>query len=125
MRPDRRPIAILLAIALSLIAAPAAATDPVLERVLLSTGGVGYFGYRATVEGDGRLRLTVPLHQIDDILKSLTVLAEGSTVRAVSLLGPTPLADLFRDVPFGEADLVDLPTLLLSLRGPRPRHRAG
>ena len=59
----------------------------------------------------------MPLRQVDDVLKSLTVLADGGTVRAVSLLGPTPLADLFRDVPFGEADLADLPRLLLSLRG--------
>lgn len=110
-------VAALMAAALPWLAGRAAAADPVLERVLLSTGGVGYFGYRATVEADGRLRLTVPLRQVDDVLKSLTVLADGGTVQAVSLLGPTPLADLFRDVPFGEADLVDLPSLLLSLRG--------
>ncbi|MEK0083479.1 hypothetical protein [Benzoatithermus flavus] len=92
------------------------AAAPVLERVLLSTGGVGYLGYRATVGDDGKLRLTVPLRQVDDILKSLTIL-DGGTVRAVSLLGPTPLADLFRGAPFGEHDLADLPTLLASLRG--------
>src|SRR5687768_15501419 len=90
----------------------AAADQPVLERVLLSTGGVGYFGYRAAVDDDGRVRLTVPLRQVDDILKSLTVLDDGGggTVRSVSLLGPTPLADVFRDAPFGEGDLGDVPT---------------
>jgi hypothetical protein len=46
----------------------AAAEQPTLERVLLSTGGVGYFGYRAAAEEDGRVRLTVPLRQVDDIL---------------------------------------------------------
>ena len=85
--------------------------------MLLSTGGVGYFGYEAAPDAQGRLWLTVPLAQVDDILKSLTVLGGDGAVRAVSLLGPTPLADLFRDVPFGEGDLVDLPTLLLRLRG--------
>ena len=109
--------ALLLALAQAWPATGARAAEPVLERVLLSTGGVGYLGYRATVAADGRLRLTVPLRQVDDILKSLTILGDGGAVRAVSLLGPTPLADLFRDVPFGEADLRDLPTLLLSLRG--------
>ena len=104
-------------------AASRSAAEPVLRRVLLSTGGVGYFGYGATPEADGRLRLTVPLAQVDDILKSLTVLAADGTVRAVSLLGPTPLADLFRDVPFGEGDLVDLPSLLLACAGPRSRSR--
>lgn len=105
-----------LALGLAPLAAPLAA-EPVLERALLSTGGVGYLGFRATVEGDGRLRLTVPLRQVDDILKSLTILSEGGTVRAVSLLGPTPLADIFRSTPFGEGDLADLPTLLERLRG--------
>ncbi len=38
-------------------------------------------------------------------------------VRSVSLQGPTPLGDLFRDVPFAEGDLVDLPSLLARLRG--------
>jgi hypothetical protein len=109
--------AVFLAVAQPWLADPAGAADPVLERVLLSTGGVGYFGYRATTEADGRLRLTVPLRQVDDILKSLTILSDSGTVRAVSLLGPTPLGDLFRDVPFGQADLVDLPSLLLRLRG--------
>ena len=85
--------------------------------MLLSTGGVGYLGFTATSDADGRVRLTVPLAQVDDILKTLTVLAADGTVRSVSLLGPTPQADLFRDVPFGEGDLADLPTLLLSLRG--------
>ena len=83
----------------------ALAAEPVLERVLLSTGGVGYLGFRATAEADGSLRLTVPLRQVDDILKSLTILGAGGAVRAVTLLGPTPLADLFRDVPFAEGDL--------------------
>ncbi len=109
--------ALLGGVALSGFGPSARAAEPVLERVLLSTGGVGYLGYRATAEADGILRLTVPLRQVDDILKSLTILGEGGPVRAVSLLGPTPLADLFHDVPFGEGDLRDLPTLLASLRG--------
>src|SRR5215218_2280081 len=79
----------------------ATAAEPVLRQVLLSTGGVGYLGFDATPDVDGRVRLTVPLAQVDDILKSLTVLAGDGTVKSVSLLGPTPQGDLFRDVPFG------------------------
>ena len=96
-------------------AAPAA--DLALERVLLTTGGVGYLGYQGTVGAEGALRLRVPLRQVDDILKSLTVLAGDGRVGAVSLLGPTPLADAFRDAPFDERDLADLPALLQRLRG--------
>ena len=36
---------------------------------------------------------------------------------SVSLQGPTPLGDLFRDLPFDEGDLGDLPSLLTRLRG--------
>lgn len=101
------------------LAAPvtAPAAELALERVLLTTGGVGYLGYRGTVGEDHVLRLRVPLRQVDDILKSLTVIAGDGEVGAVSLLGPTPLADAFRDAPFGERDLADLPSLLLRLRG--------
>lgn len=109
-----------LAFALGILLAaamPALAAEPALRRVLLSTGGVGYFGYEATPDPEGRLWLTVPLSQVDDILKSLTVLGADGAVRSVSLQGSTPLGDLFRDVPFGEGDLVDLPSLLSRLRG--------
>ena len=114
-----RPVSLsaVLVLALSVAWPNPAAAAPVLQRVLLSLGGVGYLGFTATPDADGRVRLTVPLAQVDDILKSLTVLADDGSVRSVSLLGPTPQADLFRDVPFGEGNLVDLPTLLLSLRG--------
>ena len=97
--------------------AAVSAAEPSLRRVLLSTGGVGFFGYEATPDTEGRIWLTVPLAQVDDILKSLTVLGGDGAVRAVRLDGPTPLGDLFREVPFGEGDLADLPSLLTRLRG--------
>ncbi|MFO1049793.1 MAG: hypothetical protein U1E52_18080 [Geminicoccaceae bacterium] len=100
-----------------LASAPIRAAEPELRRVMLSTGGVGYFGFEALPDNAGRVHLTVPLAQVDDVLKSLTVLGGDGRVRGVSLPGPTPLADLFRDTPFGEADLADLPSLLLRLRG--------
>lgn len=93
------------------------ADEPVLDRVLLSSSGVGWFGYRAAPEADGSVRLRVPLRQVDDILKSLTILDGERVVRAVSLPGPAPLADVFREAPFGEDDLGDLPALLRRLRG--------
>ena len=111
-----RPFALATGLLLA-AAASTSAAEPELRRVLLSTGGVGYFGYEATPDAEGRLWLTVPLAQVDDILKSLTVLGADGAVRSVSLQGPTPLGDLFRDVPFGEGDLVDLPSLLARLRG--------
>ena len=34
------------------VGAPASAADLALKRVILSSGGVGYFEYETTVEGD-------------------------------------------------------------------------
>lgn len=102
---------------IALSTAGASAAEPMLRRVLLTTGGVGYFDYEAVPDAQGHVRLTVPLAQVDDLLKSLIVMGGDGRVRGVSLLGPTPLSDLFRDAPFGESDLVDLPSLLLRLRG--------
>src|SRR5437870_7566220 len=45
-------------------AAPARAADLALQRVVLSTGGVGYLEYEAPVQGDAALTLDVPLDQV-------------------------------------------------------------
>ena len=55
------------------VAAPATAGDLTLRRVMLSTGGVGYFEYSAPVDGPATLGLDVPLAQVDDVLQSLVV----------------------------------------------------
>ena len=96
-----RPFALATGLLLA-AAASTSAAEPELRRVLLSTGGVGYFGYEATPDAEGRLWLTVPLAQVDDILKSVCVLGADGGGRSVSLQGPTRLGDLFRGVPFAE-----------------------
>src|SRR5260370_9052209 len=65
----------------------AAAQDLVLKRVMLSSGGLGYFEYEATVEGDATLKLTVSLQQVDDVLKSLEVYDDKVGVGGLSLPG--------------------------------------
>ena len=64
--------------------------------MLLSSGGLGYYEYAAEIDGDATVELTVPLDQVDDVLKSLsntTTRAEsaGSTCRAASR-SPRPSA---------------------------------
>ena len=51
----------------------AAAAELTLKRVLLSTGGVGYFEHEAVVDGNATLELEVRLDQVDDVLKSIVV----------------------------------------------------
>ncbi len=50
---------------------PVEAADLALQRVMLSSGSVGYFEYETAVDGNEALSLDVPLDQVDDILKSL------------------------------------------------------
>ena len=88
-----------------------------LERVMLSTGGVGYFEYAAEVEGNAELKLKVALDQVDDVLKSIVVYDADGAVGQVRLPGREPLAQVFRDLPFGRAALNSPAALLNHLQG--------
>lgn len=107
----------LLAGVLLLAAAPAGAADLVLKRVVLSTGGVGYFEYEAQVAGDASLGLDVPLDQVDDVLKSLVVYDGGGTAGEVTLPGREPLTQGFVDLPFDRSALNSEVDLLNALQG--------
>src|SRR5580704_15554165 len=104
---------------LGLFVAPtlAAAQDLMLKRVMLSSGGLGYFEYEVTVEGDATLKLTVSLQQVDDVLKSLVVYDDKGGVGGLSLPGKEPLKQAFRDSPFDEAALQSPADLLSALKG--------
>lgn len=122
-----------LVFAALVFAAPAAAQedDPLrLKRVMLSTGGVGYFEYEARVSGDADLEVPVRLDQVDDVLKSIVVYDDRGGVGSISLPGRTPLKDSFREMPFGQTDLNSPVSLLNALRGAEvlidgPRRLAG
>ena len=115
---------VVLAVLAGLAVPPLAAAQDRLEfnrlelrRVLLSTGGVGYFEYEATVVGDAILSLPVRLDQVDDVLKSVIVFDDRGGVGTISLPGREPLRDVFRELPFGVADLSSPVNLLNALRG--------
>ncbi len=93
------------------------AEDLTLRRVMLSTGGVGYFEYEATVSGDATLTLDVRLDQVDDVLKSIVVYDDTGRVGGISLPGREPLRDVFRELPFGPDALASPVALLRALRG--------
>jgi hypothetical protein len=100
-----------------IIAAPAAAQELALKRVLLSSGGVAYFEHEAAVEGDAELTHDVRLDQVDDVLKSIVVFDDVGGVGAIRLPGREPLAQLFRDLPFGPEALESPVRLLARLKG--------
>ena len=110
-----------LAAALLAVVGPVNATDLSLERIMLSSGGVGYFEYEAVVDGNATLSLDVPLDQVDDILKSLVVYDDGGTAGEVTLPGREPLTQSFVDLPFDRAALESAPALLNALQGAEVR----
>ena len=101
----------------SLFTLPAFSQDLALKRVMLSSGGLGYFEYEAAVEGDATLKLTVSLDQVDDVLKSLVVYDDKGGVGGLSLPGKEPLRQTFRDMPFDQSALDSPAALLGALKG--------
>ena len=104
---------------LGLLALPLSsqAQDLVLKRVMLSSGGLGYFEYEANVSGDATLKLTVGLEQVDDVLKSLVVYDDKGGVGGLSLPGREPLRQVFKDLPFDQAALDSPAELLAAMKG--------
>jgi hypothetical protein len=105
------------AAAVLVLSTPALGQDLVLKRVLLSSGGVAYFEHEAVVEGDGELTLDVRLDQVDDVLKSIVVFDDVGGVGSIRLPGRSPLAEVFRDLPFDRQALASAAWLLSSLQG--------
>jgi hypothetical protein len=92
-----------------------------LRRVMLSTGGVGYFEHEAKVLGDADLKLSVRLDQVNDVLKSIVVYDTSGRLGEVSLEGKELLTEAFRDLPFSESALASPAELLNALRGAEVR----
>ena len=59
----------------------------------------------------------VPLDQVDDVLKSIVVFDSAGGVGQVRLPGREPLAQVFRDLPFGPGALASPSALLNHLQG--------
>ncbi len=110
--------AVMVAAAIAILTPVSAiAQELVLKRVMLSAGGVGYFEYEARVEGDAVLKLSVRLGQVDDVMKSIVVYDDKGVAGAIRLPGREPLAQIFRDLPFGPQALASPVALLNSLTG--------
>src|SRR3546814_901286 len=108
-----------LACALSVAATlhGAQAANPRVTEVTLSSAGLAEIRQEAEVAGSEGVELSVPLDQVDDILKSLVVRDPNGAVASIGLPGREPLSEAFRYLPFGESELADLPSLLRVLQG--------
>lgn len=87
--------------AAALLAFSAQAAELQLKRVMLSSGGVGYFEYQAEVEGWETIEIPVRLDQVDDVLKSAVIFDDQGGSGVVELQGRDSLAEIFRTMPVG------------------------
>lgn len=108
---------LLLPVVIIAAASPVRAGDLALKRVMLSSAGVGYFEYEASVDGAAALGLDVKLDQVDDVLKSLVVFDGAGGVGAVELPGRDESHSAFGNVPFGPEGLGSALAFLNSLQG--------
>jgi hypothetical protein len=95
----------------------AGAAELPLKRVVLSASGLAQFTHSGSVGAGAVVELPVRLDQVDDVLKSLTIFDSAGAIGAVSLPGKTPLAELFRDLPFSQQALQSQSALLNALVG--------
>ena len=120
---------IFLAVAFISLLANAAETPaeklPV-RRVVLYKNGVGYFEHNGRVRGSQELKIDFTSAQLNDVLKSLTVLdLNGGKISGVAYNSVAPIAEQLKALrlPLGEA--TTLSGFLNALRGARVDVRNG
>ena len=91
-----------------IVANPSLATGQdslALKRLTLSSGGVGYFEYETTIDGNTEISLPVRLDQVDDVLKSLVIRDTKGIAATLRLAGRKPLGQIFRNLPIDQGAL--------------------
>src|SRR5205085_6562083 len=80
-----------LSLAAALFAGCATARPPALrlDRVVLYQSGIGHFERTGRLAGD-HLRLVLRPHEVDDVIKTLTVIDETGEAQQVAAVLPTP-----------------------------------
>jgi len=92
-----------------------------ITSITLSSGGLAEVVRKADIDSAGLISMTVPLDQVNDVLKSIVVFDETGVVEGITLPGPNPLAETFKNLPFTEEDLQSPARLLSKLQGTRVR----
>lgn len=111
----KKVIAVTFAAALLSTSALAFAAEKEIpvDRVILSTSGLANFVHQMEVKDNAKVEFPVRFEQVDDILKSLVIFDEKGRLGGVTLPGKEPLAQVFKDLPFTQAQLQN-PMLLLN-----------
>ncbi|WP_426756720.1 hypothetical protein [Myxococcus sp. Y35] len=101
-------------------------TNLPIRRVVLYKHGVGYFERRGKVRGNDTLHLDFKARDMNDVLKSLTVLdLSGGSVSAVSYDSTKPLEQLLAEATIRIPEDGSLTALLGQIKGARVRVRVG
>ncbi len=97
-----------------------------IRRVVLYKHGVGYFERRGKVSGSETLHFDFKARDMNDVLKSMTVLdLSGGSVSAVSYDSTKPLEQLLKEATIRIPDSGSLTALLGQVKGARVRVRVG
>jgi hypothetical protein len=97
-----------------------------IRRVVLYKHGVGYFERRGRVSGSEPLHLDFKARDMNDVLKSMTVLdLSGGAVSAVSYDSTKPLEQLLQEATIRIPESGSLTALLGQIKGARVRVRVG
>ncbi len=97
-----------------------------IRRVVLYKHGVGYFERRGKVSGNETLHFDFKARDMNDVLKSMTVLdLSGGSVSAVSYDSTKPLEQLLQEATIRIPDDGSLTALLGQIKGARVRARVG
>jgi hypothetical protein len=118
----RKLFAVVLALALSMVVANAADTSEKLpvRRVVLYKNGVGYFEHTGRVQGTQELKIDFTSSQLNDVLKSLTVLdLNGGKISGVGYNSVAPIAEQLRSLRLPLQESATLAEFLSALRGTR------
>jgi hypothetical protein len=91
-----------------------------VRRVVLYKNGVGYFEHLGRVRGDDTISVDFNSAQLNDVLKSLTVVDLGNgRVNGISYNSDAPLGERLGALRLAIGDRASLPQLLDALRGAR------
>jgi hypothetical protein len=121
----------LVLVALSLASAPALfaqAEAPLpVRKVVLYKNGIGYFEHRGEARGQGAVAIELPSSQLDDVLKSLTVidLGDGGQVAGVSYTTLAPLDRRLDEIALDLTSAVGLAHFLNQIKGARVEIQTG
>ena len=97
-----------------------------VKRVVLYKNGVGYFEHAGRIRGDQEIKIDFTSSQLNDVLKSLTVLdLNGGKITGVGYNSVAPIAEQLKSLRLPLGQSTNLAGFLAALRGSRIQVRNG